>query len=365
MKYPNIFMKSFFFFGILSTLLLPQRAVCENPIIGALKDLNSNGIRIMDWSVLPNNDIALSLLFSDPSVRFRSFTAYAQISNQGEYIIKPDSIYSWIWMPSKNIVFDTNGALYMYKNPHDEPRVIYGYHYDPSLDAMETKKFEDSGATLGYIKGVHHLPGIGNVMYTSTPTLPINILIDDFKNEKLNKYVLDEDILEGFRYVGYSFVAYKQSDSKILIIGVSAPLTDSEGNWVVSTLTLDITTGEFELVDFMSHNELLSAGMLEYVLPAHKKAPIIEANGRLFYIIFIEPVDKLSGMSRFMFIELDRKGNFVTGDNKTSFEIEESAISETPEKFLLLRKGASKEEDKKFWMLSLDNFPRLIFDKGE
>jgi hypothetical protein len=67
----------------------------------------------------------------------------------------------------------------------------------------------------------------------------------------------------------------------------------------------------------------------------------------------------------YFWVELDQDGRFVFDDKKTPLKIEYGSLNSIQKEFILLNSSDAPWPETKFWLMSLDNFPTLVIDKGK
>lgn len=332
----------------------------KNHLLSALNNLPSKNYSVQYWCIMPDKDIVALLFYSDWS-NFRRFYSYAKINNNKEFVISHDSISGPLMVPIEGIVFDSTGNLFMYHNPGMSQRhQMVLYEYDPRIKRIEKKEYPPPW--LGVIKSADHIPGIGNVMFNMMfgHDKPYKIVIDNPETGQVQSF--DLDFINGYLYFESWIKIHKLSPTKILLIGVI--FSNPKHGFMISKMIYDLQKQGVISAEIISYDDLRESGVVEFESPEMEKTQLFEKDGKLFYLAFGEKTKDTSTKNRHaLIVEFNHDGEIVLDEGKTALKIEEAVLSETPDDFILLYNISSKV--KKFWMVSLDNFPTLVIDKGE
>jgi hypothetical protein len=354
--------------AIASLLTIGTVAILSGCAAGAtdlqhvLNNLRSRNYNVLAWRIFPDDRTALLLLYRE-SPGFRRYYAYAEVDDNGTFLVEPDSISGSQMMSVNGTFFDGGGKLYMYDNRGGEQQSpLQRFSFDPRSGATEYKEYESWQE--GHLYGGSYISGIGNVLFTIVygSKIPYRLIIED--PEAKSQDVSSLAFIDNYLYPWVGICAHRLSKDMILIVGTTSYAPDGINTiWLVSDFVYDLEERRIAFHQDLPYDSLISAGAPE--MESNGPAQLFEKDGRLFYLAVGEPIKSRVGKEehRTLVVPIGPGGEITSETQSLQMSIEYESLVSVPEEFILLRDTGLQSG--KLWILSLDDFPTLVIDKGE
>ena len=333
------------------------------------EELLNSGYSIKSCARTSQNQLSLFMVYINNSEPYRVFRAYALIDTNGQFIQEPDSvcIFELEFLPSQAF-FDDRGRFFIYSNNGEfYCDNLFRLSYDPEIHSSRFKQFKD--INIGAAKCGQSVANLGNVVLLGgrSPKEPLmTMLIDDWKNN--NTRLIDMKIEDRRNRIFFLEAIQELPDNRLLITGCTSggSGTNEEYPLRIIKYIFDYQKEKILSMETIPVLEVLNSCSGQYVLPFIDRETIFSANGHYFYRIPVESEHiNPERVLKDIFVELDSDGNFVLGDKTTHLTFQESTLETTPEKYIPLLKYDEDTHANKLWIMSLDNFPNIVIDKGE
>jgi len=364
------FNKIFLTFVIFLLLLTGNNSFAQNPILKTINELQTQNYSIWEWKVMPDNEIVFHLYYNNGESRNEDFyQAYAVINNDGMLSFDPICIpgtRNAIFMSYQKYLIDERRRLIRYwDRGHDLGwALIRRAIYAPRMKKMKEIEFSPPGSFL--INGANNIPGIGNVIMAQIlhSEFRYHLVIDNLKSKKPKLYGLPK--IEGFHYPHNDVQLISLPDNKILVVGTKILPSGKKHtvrDFMLSSFVFDLKKKKIISCDNVLYNDLLLAGAP--ILELIQTTQIFNVGNRIFYISmnYIDEYSISFHHPKPLIVEINQNGKFVVDESYNDITIEYESITEIPENFIILRHY--KYPDKRYWLMSLDNFPILVIDKGD